>query len=90
MGRYHLIAERPTWLGWPWWGARFNASGCDPHTNPVVSLLRSEGVTLLRELEVRLVQRAVVQLHDQLPAGSRPGLVSLPHIAVLIRFCIVG
>ena len=43
----------------------------------------------LFELEVRAMDRTVVQLHYQLPARTSPGCLSLPHVDVLIRYWIV-
>ncbi len=39
--------------------------------------------TSLGELEVRVVVGAVVQLHYQRPACTRPGPVCLPNVSVL-------
>jgi hypothetical protein len=35
------------------------------------------------------MDRTVVQRHNQLSAGARPGLIGLPHVDVLIRCGIV-
>jgi hypothetical protein len=41
------------------------------------------------ELEVRAMDRTVVQFHYQLPARASPSCLSLPHVDVLIRYWIV-
>src|SRR5262245_64186261 len=45
---------------------------------------------LARELEVGLIDLAVVELHDQLAAGVSPTFVGLPDVGVLIRLRVVG
>ena len=43
----------------------------------------------LLELEVRSVNAAVVQLHDELPACTSPGWLSFPDVDVLVGYWIV-
>src|SRR5690349_10460291 len=48
------------------------------------------GPALLRELEVRAVHRAVLQLYDQRAAAVRPARVRLPDVRVLIGAGVVA
>jgi hypothetical protein len=67
------------------------SAGIDPCVPTVAqhAVCRARPVSSLFELEVRRVQRTVVQHELELPARVRPRLVGLPHVDVLVRTRVV-